>query len=533
MFHPARTVREWSGPRRGGVGEGGVAGETLVVVVLLDVLGGLGGLGGDSGGGVVGAGLDGLAEGLGGVAEGEVCGGGEDALDDVEVDCGAGTELGLAVLGVVGVLDELGVALGGGAGPCPVGVSRHGHGVHLVGDLTYDRGGGGAVVPVVGGLAGLAVHQVGGLGDAEPGLDFDRPLCHEVELVVLLLADLVLAVLLEEAAGDVVGGLVGAAGGREVVLVADPVFLVEEVVPVGVAEVFVVAVGVEAVGGCGGVAVAAAELLVPVAGEGEHAVDGGRIRALGVGVGLEEVGGPVVAVGDEPGDDGPAVDAEGAVVGDPGGAGRRGLGGHQDDAEGPARAVDGGGGGVLEDGDGFDVGGIDGVHGGLDPVQEDECAAAGPDGVLGAADADSGVAGGLAVGEGQGEAGDRALEGAGDSDGGAQAGVDVLGGEGLDGPDYVAAFLDAVSDHDDLVEARAVLLHHDVDEGLAVELDFLGLVAETGEFELFGPSGIEGIGAVAGGACAAHCPGNHDDDPGHGISVHVGDCSGDGAAGLG
>lgn len=197
------------------------------------------------------------------------------------------------------------------------------------------------------------------------------------------------------------------------------------------------------------------------------------------------------------------------------------LGRQQDDAEGSAGAVDGRRRGVLQHGDRLDVVGVDRRHVGLHAVDQHEGRTAGTDRVLGAADADRGRTVGLAVGEGHRQSRNGALERTGDAHRRTGALLKRLGREGLDGTDDVAAFLDAVADDHDLLEAGVVLLERDVDTGLVADGPGLGFVTDVAECQGFVLRSLDRVETVGVGRRTASGAGNDDGGAEDGISLVV------------
>ena len=191
-------------------------------------------------------------------------------------------------------------------------------------------------------LVGVAIHEVGSTLHAQPGFHIDDTLGLDVELLVFLIAGIVDAVLLEHAAGNIVRCHVAAARYADVVLVSGRVVLVKHVVPVGVAEVFVLVAVVDTPFLIRRVAVAAGQFVVPGAREIEYVVDVRRIFAECVDIGFQERGGIIVAVGYHLRLGRTLIEGERAVVGDFGTAFLRFFCGEKNDAEGAARTVNGG-----------------------------------------------------------------------------------------------------------------------------------------------------------------------------------------------
>ena len=246
-----------------------------------------------------------------------------------------------------------------------------------------------------------------------------------------------------------------------------------------------------------------------------------EVLALAVEVGVVEEVDPLPGVGHRR-QHHRGLDAVVEVVADGGLAALSALGGHEDDAEGCAGAVDGGGSGVLEDGDALDVLGVEHRQAALHAVDEDErvSAGSGADGA-GAADVDALLLVELTASSGvvDVQAGDDALEG---EDGvGDRTGFDVLGGRDADGSGEVDLLLDTETDDDDFVEQCGVFGegHGEVGGGGHA----LGDVADAGDLE--GRSGSDAefevafdVGDDTGGG-AGHDDGSSDDS----LSVGVDD----------
>ena len=163
------------------------------------------------------------------------------------------------------------------------------------------------------------------------------------------------------------------------------------------------------------------------------------------------------------------------------------VGGDDDDTVRGAGTIDGGGGGILQDLDGFDVGGVDvlDAHRGGHAVHDVQRV-----GVVqrtDTADADAGlrsrVAGRVDV-----HAGDAALEGGHHVEG--RTVLDILHGNDRDGTGEVALALGRVTDHDHLVQHLVIFLEHDAHALL--RLDGNSRVAETGDLQVGALADIDG-----------------------------------------
>ena len=334
------------------------------------------------------------------------------------------------------------------------------------------------------------------LGDLEPGRHLDGTLGAEAQGVELFVAEVVDAVLVVVTAADAERGLLTRAGHIETIVLRGVVVFVIKVIPVGASVVAEGAVGFVAVRVLvvlvGRILPAAAEFLVVGRREGVVAVDRGRIGAVQAAALLGRTGGElgeedvVLRPGRTVGDDlvlpdaGPAVDTVGGA--EAGGNLVLGwfLGGHEDDAESTAGAVDGAGGGVLQDGDRLDVLGVDGGKVTLDAVDHHEAAAAlahgigaellaggGGTGLVGflvvAADADGALVGSLAVDGDDLKTGHLALEGAGDRRIGPV--LEFLADNGFDGAHELGLLKSTVTDDDRGIEELRVVDERKVDNG--------------------------------------------------------------------
>ena len=468
----------------GRVGQRGARSDFLAVVGALFVERARGAFARTVGPRVVGVAVHGLpAVGLVEI-EAHVGGGDQHVLQQVDRDRRAVVHVELAVFTPRVALDEACPArVYGRFRPRAVGIGDQGYGVSLVVEHARYRHRRCGDARVARRLVRIAVHEVGGVLHAQPRLYVDDAFGFDVELLVFLVAGVVDAVLLEHTARDVVRCHVTAACHADVVLVSGRIVLVEYVVPVGVAEVFVDVAVVDAPFLIRGVAVAACQFVVPGAREFEYVVDVRGILAECVDVGFQERGGIIVAVGDHLGFGGALVEGKGAVVSHLGAAFLRLFGGKEDHAEGAAGTVYGGRRGVLEHRDRLDVVRVHGRHVGFDAVDHHQGRAARTDRVLRAADAHRRAAVGLTVGKGHRKAGDGALQRARNAHRRTHTLFEALCRKGFDGAYDVAALLYAVADDDDLFEAGVVFAHGDVDGGLVVDVDCLGFVAHIAEIQ--------------------------------------------------
>ena len=179
------------------------------------------------------------------------------------------------------------------------------------------------------------------------------------------------------------------------------------------------------------------------------------------------------------------------------------LGRDQDDTVGGPGSVDGGGGGVLEDGNALDIIGVDILEAHLDAIHEDigiagiaqVAASTEGDGRRGARGA------GRRVGDGQ--AGNHALKGLGGIHDGTLG--EVISLDLGDGAGQVDFLLDAVTDDDRFFQHLRIVLQDHV-QGSAVPGDLLGDIADAGEDEdVAGPDTVQDIGAVDVGDRAGLC----------------------------
>ena len=171
-----------------------------------------------------------------------------------------------------------------------------------------------------------------------------------------------------------------------------------------------------------------------------------------------------------------------------------GLGGHEDDTVTCLSAVDGGGGGILQDLDGLDhfrIQVLDVVH--LQTVHDEERSeGTGVGGVT--ADADGG-AGTRSTGRVDDlHTGGLALEGGGGVGGGTV--LEILLADGRDGTGEVTLLLDTVTDHDGLVEELGVLLKDHVENGLVSDGDHLAGVADAGNLDVRAGGHVQTEGTV-------------------------------------
>ena len=171
------------------------------------------------------------------------------------------------------------------------------------------------------------------------------------------------------------------------------------------------------------------------------------------------------------------------------------LGGDEDHAPGRAATVDGGGGGVLQDGDVLDVVGVDERKvGDFHAVDQDQRLVVAVDGT---GTAETHRRGGAEVSRvvGDGQAGDDALETLRHVD-------DRLAAEGLlhvdrrDGAGQVDLLLRTETDDHGFIEELRVIGQDDVDHAAAGDGHLLGLVADAGELQGSVCGSVDGVAAI-------------------------------------
>ena len=189
-------------------------------------------------------------------------------------------------------------------------------------------------------------------------------------------------------------------------------------------------------------------------------------------------------------------------------------GGDQHDAVGAAHAVEGGGRGVFEDGEGGDVFHIYEVHRAFDAVHQDQGIGVGAEGVD-AADPEFGagarfarVLDGYDAGEFAGEAGGEL----------ADRGLELVCADGGDGADDAGFALGAVGDHDDFFELVGLGDQLEAQAGLAPDFQFEVIVAEEAGDEPVGGFDFQGEAAVVVGHRAAGFPFDGDEGARYGSS---------------
>ena len=400
-------------------------------------------------------------------------------LDQVDGHDGRVLHVELEVVAVGVALGHVGVTrVDGRRGPRPVGVGDAGDRESLVFEVAAHQ----QVLRIGRRLVVAAAHEVGVVLHGQPFGDVDRTFGPGVQLAEFLVADAVDAVLLVIAGrSDETGGF-AAARNPDVVLVGRGRFLVEEVVPVGVASVILVfAAGVEFPFQIAPVGVVHAffVLVLPALRPGEEVVDARRQMVRVAHVGGHVVVVPGLAVGLVFRAYGLADDRNAAAVIDRNlilaGAFRR----HQHHAERTPGAVYGRRGGVLEHRDALHVLGIHRRQVALHAVDQAERRSACADRLRVRTDVDRRRTARLAVGHRDVQARNLAL------DRPEQIGVGAvfehLARNVLHGPDDVAPPLGSVSHDDDLVHQVLVLGQDDLQFGAGSDLDALALVAQIGD----------------------------------------------------
>ena len=184
-----------------------------------------------------------------------------------------------------------------------------------------------------------AADEIGAVLDTHPFEQLQAALRTHVILLELAVAGVVNIFLFEETARQIVIRHVGAARNAQVVLVAGGVVAVNDLVPVGIAEVFILSVGIHAPFLERRIGIAPRQLGGPRRVVGENVVDRGglllEITDIGLHVGVE----PSQAVGLGLGFDRPVQDRERTVVIDMHLAFHGIFRGHEHHAEGTAGSV--------------------------------------------------------------------------------------------------------------------------------------------------------------------------------------------------
>ena len=370
----------------------------------------------------------------------------------------------------------------------------------------------------------VRLEELGVAGDGQPGFDLGLELHAEVVGLENVRLDAVDALLLVIASADHVGERLGSALDVDVVVPRRAAVVVEVVVPVEVGQIDVLLTAVAPVGDDPRTRRVLGLVVAPLP------------ESLVVGLGVGGVGGVLRGHHKEVGDLGRVVSAR-LVVGRGRGAGDgeiavvrhfgllvvlAALGGDQDDAEGSACAVDGGGRSVLQDRDRLDVVRVDAVGIGLDAVDQHQGAAAVGRGRT--ADVVGRSGSGLSRRERHVEVGDHALQGAAHVRHGTV--FQLLLRHGGHGSREVGLLLHAVSHHDHLVDALLGVGQHHVEERAASDRRFVGVEADERHFEHgFGRKRREGEreAAVHVGRYAPGLPGIGHEDRGadHGRTLLV------------
>ena len=222
------------------------------------------------------------------------------------------------------------------------------------------------------------------------------------------------------------------------------------------------------------------------------------------------------------------LQGEAAVVGDVGGAFLTTLGGDEHDTVTGLGAVDGGGGGVLQDLHGFDhrrIQVLDVVH--LQTIDDEERSdVAGVRGIT--TDADVGTGTRSTGGVDDLDTGGLTLEGSGGVGDGTV--LQVFGTDRSDGAGEVALALDTVTDHDRLLQEFSVFLEGDVEHGLVHRGESLIGITDAGDVDVGACRDVETESTVSvshstNGGVADNDDGGSDD----GSSVRIDNRSADGA----
>ena len=190
-------------------------------------------------------------------------------------------------------------------GPRAVEVAQSGNGEALCLDLTLDgddrREVGRTIGVHHGRLVIDATPQFNVVAHGQPAVESQRALGAEVEALELFVAYLIDATRAIVAAGEEIGGPIGTAGEAEVVLRGGIAVFIGLGKPVGIAEVVVIAVGIDADLLKRRIGIAALQLTVPVVPADdeliEAVVDGAGLLAFIVDIGIVEIGGPLQSIG--------------------------------------------------------------------------------------------------------------------------------------------------------------------------------------------------------------------------------------------
>ena len=186
-----------------------------------------------------------------------------------------------------------------------------------------------------------------------------------------------------------------------------------------------------------------------------------------------------------------------------------GLGGHEDDTVTSLGAVDGGGGGILQDLDGLDhfrIQILDVVH--LQTVHDEERSeGTGVGGIT--TDADGGAGTRSAGSVDDLDTGGLALEGGGGV--GSRTVLQVFRTDGGHGTGQVALLLDTVTDDHGLIQEFGILLEDDVEDGLVGRRECLVGVADAGHVDAGASGDVEPEGTVDIGHGADRAVADDDD----------------------
>ena len=238
----------------------------------------------------------------------QVAGDLEHVFHEVDFDAQFVLEREFILLLVARPFGETGIAVQhGGIGPRTVGIGNQADGLSGVFDHARHE----LVAVVEHRLVVVHDREVHVVVQAQPRTDAHVAFGPHVVLLVAFVADAVDAVLIVKAARNVIIGVFTAARDAQVVLVRIVHVLVKGFGPVGIAEIFVFAVVVDAHAFERGVRTAAGKFPVPRIGVGHDVVDR-RIKLLRTVVvavpRIDVAGRPLVTVGHEVGLDGARVD---------------------------------------------------------------------------------------------------------------------------------------------------------------------------------------------------------------------------------
>ena len=211
----------------------------------------------------------------------------------------------------------------------------------------------------------------------------------------------------------------------------------------------------------------------------------------------------------------------------------RSLAGHalvrrdEDDAVGAAGAVDGGGGGILEDVHALDVARGDVGEGPHErhAVQHDERVVGGGQGAV-AADADFHARARTGRGLGHLHAGHAAVQRAGEVAGGDFA--EALAAHRGDGAGHIRLAGRTVADDHDGIQGLGVIGHDDIDPRAPLHGYALGRISHARDFEGRGRADLEGIGPVDTGDGADRGVQDHHGSSDDGLATRVRDRAADG-----